>query len=67
MKGSSIEEELNNAKKAIGILGGEIEKVDEFELPMTYIKRSIVVLRKVKNTPPKYPRKAGIPAKEPLK
>lgn len=67
MKGSSIEEELNNAKKAIGILGGEIEKVDEFELPMTDIKRSIVVLRKVKNTPPKYPRKAGIPAKEPLK
>lgn len=66
MKGSSVEEELSKAKNAISILGGEIQKVEEFKLPKTDIKRSIVVLRKIKNTPPKYPRKAGIPAKEPI-
>ena len=66
MKSFEIEEELKEAKKAIEILGGEIEKIDEITLPNTDIKRKIVVIKKVKNTPSKYPRKAGTPAKEPM-
>ena len=66
MKGSNIEEELKNSKKAISILGGEIEKVDEFVLPDSDIKRSVIVIKKIKETPSKYPRKPGTPAKEPL-
>ena len=65
-KARKIEEELKEAKKAIEILGGEIEKIDEITLPNTDIKRKIVVIKKVKNTPSKYPRKAGTPAKEPI-
>lgn len=67
MKGSEIEEELNNAKIALQILGGEIEKVEAFELADSEMKRNLVVIKKVKNTPNKYPRKAGTPSKEPLK
>lgn len=66
MKSFEIEEELKEAKKAIEILGGEIEKIDEITLPNTDIKRKIVVIKKIKNTPSKYPRKAGTPAKEPI-
>lgn len=67
MKGSEINEELENAKNALKILGGEIEKVESFELENSDMKRNIVIIRKVKNTPNKYPRKAGTPSKEPLK
>ena len=67
MKGSEIEEELNNARNALQILGGEIVKVDSFELADSEMKRNLVIIRKVRNTPNKYPRKAGTPNKEPLK
>ncbi len=67
MKGKDIEEELNEAKFAIGELGGEIKKVEEFFLPGTDIKRTIIIIEKVKNTPIKYPRKPGTPLKQPLK
>lgn len=66
MKSVKIEEELEEAKKAIEILGGEFEKIDTILLPETEITRDIVIIRKVKNTPSKYPRKAGTPAKEPI-
>lgn len=66
MKGSEIKEELENSKKAIEILGGKIEKVEEFTLLESDIKRNIVIIKKIKQTPSKYPRKAGTPAKEPL-
>ena len=66
MKGSEIEEELNNSKKAIKVLGGKILKVDEFTLPNSDIKRNIIVIKKVENTQAKYPRKPGIPAEEPI-
>ena len=66
MKSFEIEGELKEAKKAIEILGGKIEKVDEITLPTTDIKRKIVIIKKIKNTPNKYPRKAGTPAKEPI-
>ena len=55
-----------SGEKAILILGGQIEKVDKFKLPETDIERSLVYIKKVKNTPKKFPRKAGLPAKEPI-
>ena len=65
-KSGDIEEELNNSKKAVQILGGKIEKTIKFELPGTDIGRSFVKIKKIKNTAKKYPRKAGLPSKEPL-
>lgn len=67
MKGSEIEEELENSKNAIKLLGGKIIKIDSFELPQDNIKRNIIIIEKEKNTPNKYPRKPGTPSKEPLK
>jgi 16S rRNA (guanine527-N7)-methyltransferase len=66
MKGPNIEEEIAKSQNAIKILGGEIEKVEEFTLPETDIKRTIIIIKKVKNTPSKYPRKPGAPSKEPI-
>ncbi|PYG88987.1 16S rRNA (guanine527-N7)-methyltransferase [Ruminiclostridium sufflavum DSM 19573] len=65
MKGSSTEE-FNNCAKALDILGGKIEKIEKMELPFTNIERNVVVIRKFRQTPTKYPRKAGKPGKEPL-
>ena len=67
MKGCAIEEELNNSKKAINVLGGKVTWVFEFNLPKTDIKRNIVLVDKVSKTPAKYPRKPGTPSKEPIK
>lgn len=61
------EDELQSSKNAIKMLGGCIEKVSEFSLPGTDMTRSVIVVRKTKNTPSRYPRKAGQPAKNPLK
>lgn len=66
MKGSNIEEEIMMSKKALKELGGEIVKTDKFELPNTDILRNIIVIKKVKLTPNKYPRKAGTPSKDPI-
>lgn len=65
-KSGDIEDELNNSKKAVHILGGKIENTIKFELPGTDIGRSFVKIKKIKNTTKKYPRKAGLPSKEPL-
>lgn len=67
MKGSNLEEELKNAEYAIKELGGEFVLKDEFELPDSDIKRNIIIVEKVKYTPKIYPRKAGLPSKEPIK
>lgn len=66
MKGNSIEEEVQTARKAISTLGGKVEKIESFVLPNTDINRSIVIIEKIKNTSSKYPRKAGIPSKNPI-
>lgn len=66
MKGSNVEEELNEAKNAIKILGGDIEKVDRFLLPESDIERNIVIIKKIKNTSSKYPRKPGTATKQPI-
>lgn len=65
-KSGEIDEELNNSKKAVQILGGNIADVVKFQLPGTDIGRSFIRINKTKNTPKKYPRKAGLPSKEPL-
>jgi 16S rRNA (guanine527-N7)-methyltransferase len=66
-KSEKIEEEKAASEHAISILGGEIEKQVEFMLPSSDIYRNLIVIRKTKETPGKYPRKAGTAAKEPLK
>ena len=67
MKGPNIEEELENSKNAIKELGGKLEKVDNFYLPNSDIERNIIIIRKINKINFKYPRKAGIPSKEPIK
>ncbi len=67
MKGSEVKEEVENAKNAIKILGGKMEKEESFNLPNSDMKRNLVIIKKIKNTPAKYPRKPGTPAKEPIK
>ena len=65
-KSGEIDEEVQQAKKAVHILGGTIEDVVKFQLPGTEIGRSFVKIKKVQNTAKKYPRKAGLPSKEPI-
>lgn len=65
-KSGEIDEEVQQAKKAIHILGGKLDEVIKFQLPDTEINRSFVKINKIQNTIKKYPRKAGLPAKEPL-
>lgn len=67
MKGSDVETEIEESKKAISILGGEIKNIEKFQLPKSDMNRNIIIINKVKCTPSKYPRKAGTPAKEPIK
>lgn len=66
MKGSNISEEIQNSKKAINVLGGSIKNIDEFCLPNSDIKRNIIIIEKKTKTPSKFPRKPGVPSKEPL-
>ena len=66
-KAGNIEEELNDSLKAIKLLGGEVEKVISLTLPDSDIERTFVIIKKISPTSKKYPRKAGLPSKEPLK
>ena len=66
MKGSNIDEEVQQAQQSLKILGGKISKVDTIMLPKSDISRNIIIVEKVEKTPAKYPRKAGIPVKEPI-
>lgn len=65
-KSADSDEEIKMSGKALDILGGKIEKIDKFMLPGSDMGRALVMIEKVKNTPRKYPRKAGVPSKEPL-
>ena len=66
LKGSKYKEEITEAENAVRILGGSVASVKETELPGLNDGRAIIVIRKIKDTPPAYPRKAGLPAKKPL-
>ena len=65
-KSGTVEDELKQSEKAVSLLGGKIEKTVKFQLPDTEIGRSFVKIKKISETRKKYPRKAGLPAKEPL-
>ena len=65
-KSGKIEEELSNAENAVKVLGGNVKEVVKFSLMDTDMDRSFVVVEKKKTTPKRYPRKAGLPSKEPI-
>ena len=66
MKGPNYEQEVEEAKKSIEILGGKIEKIDNIMIDGE-VERNIIIISKVKQTPNKYPRGQGKPLKEPIK
>ena len=65
-KSGDIQEEAKSAKKAVNILGGKIEDIISFEIPDTDMARTILKIHKTKVTPKRFPRKAGLPSKEPI-
>ena len=65
-KSGKVDEELELGKKAVRMLGGEVEDVVKFQLNGVEGERAFVVIRKREKTGKKYPRKAGVPGKEPL-
>lgn len=66
MKGPKIDDEVVEAKRALSILGGKIIRSVETKLPVENSERNLVVIKKNKQTPKKYPRQPGIPNKQPL-
>lgn len=66
-KTQEAQNEIEEARKAIELLGGTIEAVVEGSVPFSELKHNLVLVKKVKDTPGKYPRKAGMPSKSPLK
>lgn len=65
LKGYDVEQELEQAQSAIGVLGGELEAVKKFILPLEN-KRSIIIIKKISQTSTKYPRISGKITKKPL-
>lgn len=66
LKGQKLDEELVEGEKAIAILGGTIDKLVDVVVPYTDLNHRIAKIKKTKETPKKYPRKAGEPTKMPL-
>lgn len=65
MKGGNPEE-LGEFSKALKILGGELHDVQNFVLPTTNMRRTVIIVKKIRQTPTEYPRKSGTPAKSPI-
>lgn len=65
-KSEKISDELATANKALFLLGGRVIKQIDYTLPGSDYYRNLVIVQKEKDTPKKYPRKAGLPSKEPL-
>ena len=65
-KGSNVEEELNLSKKALKEMGGEILKVENFNLPNNMGERNLIVIKKTSHTPNKYPRAKNLPKTNPI-
>ena len=65
-KSEKSSEEISLATNAINLLGGSLEKVEEYYLPDSDIKRTLIFIKKSNKSPNKYPRKAGTPSKEPI-
>lgn len=65
-KGPKAEDELDDGKKALEVLGGKLIKDEELTLPASEEERTLVLVQKVKSTPKKYPRQAGTPRRKPI-
>ena len=66
LKGPVADEELKEAKRAISILGGEVEDVFDTSIPYSDLNHKIIIIKKVRHTPIKYPRKAALISKTPI-
>lgn len=66
MKGPGAEEELDEAKRAIAALGGEAEGIRIYDVPGTKLEHNVIVIRKVRDTPNRYPRRWAQMKKQPL-
>ena len=66
MKGPEVTEELREAEAGIRLLGGQVEQVAEYAVPGTDLRHNAVLIRKISDTPKKYPRKWGQMKKQPL-
>ncbi len=66
MKGTDHAEELSEAKRAVRLLGGEIEAERDYTIPGTEVTHSVIMIRKIADTPPKYPRRWAQIKKQPL-
>ncbi len=67
LKAAKSEEELIEAKSAIALLGGKFIEEKKLTLPVSNDERHLLIIKKTKETPKKYPRKPGLPAKQPIK
>lgn len=67
LKGPLLDTEIIEAKKAIETLGGQIEKIETVKIPFTDIQHKLVFIKKIRQTPKQYPRKAGKVSKNPIK
>jgi len=65
-KGRSYKEEIDKALKTVQLLGGELIGVENVRIPFINQERYLLVIKKIKDTPSKYPRKEGLPQKRPL-
>ena len=65
-KSEKLTEEMNDAGKAISIMGGRVKSQVDFQIPNSDIYRNLLTIYKEKETPANYPRKAGIPSKKPI-
>lgn len=66
MKGANLPGEVRDGEKAVQLLGGKIQDIYSFSLPIEESERNIVIIEKVKETPKKFPRKPGTPNKSPI-
>lgn len=67
LKGPAVQQELDEAKKAISVLGGKIEEVVQVNFKDDELKHNLVIIKKIKGTPKQYPRRAGTITKKPIK
>ena len=67
LKGPAVDEELQECKNAIGTLGGKIQDILKVEIEQSDMEHNLVIVKKIKETPKQYPRKAGLVTKRPLK
>ena len=65
-KANDCDEEIQEAKKAISLLGGELEQIISVPLYHTDIVRKLILIRKIKDSPNSYPRGQNKPKKQPL-